>query len=290
MRKHLWLGLGVIAMAGCGGGGGSAFVDTRIMVFFSGNPEIDVFTATKNGNNPDNLSDDAIKTDEFPDVNQLTSRAVWGSSEGGGIAIVTDTIPSTGRVVLANTSINERFPRFSPDGTKIVFVSLRDGHPEVYIMDADGTDEVRLTDNVDGNTMPSFSPDGTQIVFISNRDGVSGGEIYIMDADGDNETRLTTNALSEDMPNFTTDGGQIVYKRGVGFGAELRRCSAVDSSGDTLIRSVGFEAYPSVGSDNRVYFNDSDGGTQQICRVEVNGSGFVQLTTSAGDKRGPKVN
>lgn len=60
---------------------------------------------------------------------------------------------------------------------KIVFVSTRDGSPEIYKMNYDGSNVVRLTNNSSGN--PDWSPDGTEIVFISDRSGAS--EIYRMD-------------------------------------------------------------------------------------------------------------
>ena len=67
---------------------------------------------------------------------------------------------------------------------KIVFATARDGNFEIYSMNADGTDQMNLTNFPsadDGH--PSWSPDGTQIAFDSNRDGNT--NIYIMNADGD---------------------------------------------------------------------------------------------------------
>lgn len=85
-------------------------------------------------------------------------------------------------------------PAWSPDGTKIAFHSNRDGPVEIYVMDADGSDPIRLTNSttIYANafaTDPAWSPDGTKIAFNSDRDGP--GEIYTMDADGSDPTRLT---------------------------------------------------------------------------------------------------
>ena len=60
----------------------------------------------------------------------------------------------------------DRAPAWSPDGTRIAFVSDRDGgFPELYLMNADGSGVTRLTNNafVDGN--PSWAPDGSRLVF-----------------------------------------------------------------------------------------------------------------------------
>jgi Tol biopolymer transport system component len=100
---------------------------------------------------------------------------------------------------LTNNPTGEADPRWSPDGTKIAFVRRRVGTPqcpsgafcsnEIYVMNANGTNQTRLTDSPAGDFSPIFSPDSTKIAFISHRDGNS--EIYVMNADGSNQTRLT---------------------------------------------------------------------------------------------------
>src|SRR5207247_2169605 len=88
---------------------------------------------------------------------------------------------------------------------KIVFVSDRDGgNLEIYVMNADGSNQTRLTNNPAVDREPAWSPDGTQIVFWSNRDGDR--EIYKMNADGSSQTRLTYNSASDRSPSWTSDG------------------------------------------------------------------------------------
>ena len=84
------------------------------------------------------------------------------------------------------------------DGSKIAFSSNRDGNLEIYVMDADGSNQTRLTDNSADNYVPSWSPDGSKIVFNSIGSGSSGSrDIYVMDSDGSNQTRLTDNYAQE---------------------------------------------------------------------------------------------
>jgi hypothetical protein len=74
--------------------------------------------------------------------------------------------------------------------TKIAFVSNRDGNFEIYVMNADGSKQKRLTNNPGFDGVPSWSPDGKEIAFASDRD--RNHEIYVMNADGSAQKRLTS--------------------------------------------------------------------------------------------------
>src|SRR5689334_24769738 len=64
-------------------------------------------------------------------------------------------------------------PVVSPDGTRIVFTSLRDGNFEIYTMSTDGSNVTRLTSTTAVDIGPAWSPDGSRIAFSTNRDGGS---------------------------------------------------------------------------------------------------------------------
>jgi dipeptidyl aminopeptidase/acylaminoacyl peptidase len=86
----------------------------------------------------------------------------------------------------------------------IAYTSDQDGDFEIWVMNADGSGQYKLTDNnaVDGSL--AWSPDGNQIAFITNRDG--NDEVYVMNADGSNVRRLTqTTDASESFPAWSPD-------------------------------------------------------------------------------------
>jgi len=92
---------------------------------------------------------------------------------------------------------------------KIIFSSNRDGDYEIYIMDPDGSNQEKLTDNTGADRWPVISPDGTSITFTTNRDGNS--EIYIMNIDGTDQVNLTNNLSKDGQPSFSPDGSKIVF-------------------------------------------------------------------------------
>jgi Tol biopolymer transport system component len=113
---------------------------------------------------------------------------------------------------------DERYPSYSPDGTKILFRGDLDrvdhsGDEELYLMNADGTGIVQLTDNAVFDSAPAFSPDGTRIAFESARD--SGDplalDVYVMNADGSDVRRLTADPAHDEGPIFSPDGTKIAF-------------------------------------------------------------------------------
>jgi Tol biopolymer transport system component len=95
------------------------------------------------------------------------------------------------QVQLTDNSAEDYWPSWSPDGSKILFVSNRDGNFEVYTMNADGTNPIRLTTSTQNEEDAKWSPDGSQIAYVSWLVGHM--EIYTMKADGSGQTRLTIN-------------------------------------------------------------------------------------------------
>jgi hypothetical protein len=100
-------------------------------------------------------------------------------------------------------------PSWSPDGTRLAFVSTRDGNSEIYVMNADGSGQTRLTNNTAGDISPVWSPNGSQIGFVSNRDG--NDEIYLMNPDGSNQTNLTQNPADDSSFSFSPDGSLLAF-------------------------------------------------------------------------------
>lgn len=83
-------------------------------------------------------------------------------------------------------------PAWSPDGTKIAFISNRGGPYDVFVMSSDGTGITQLTHDQATEGRPAWSPDGTRIAFESDKSG--NPQIYVMNADGAELVALTDNA------------------------------------------------------------------------------------------------
>lgn len=97
----------------------------------------------------------------------------------------------------------------SPVTSEIVFVSNYAGGSDLWKLDANCANPVRLTQFDVDTTAPAFSPDGKQIAFVSNQAGASQFEIYVMDADGSNVRRL----IAGFSPIFSPDGNWLAFSQ-----------------------------------------------------------------------------
>jgi TolB protein len=84
-----------------------------------------------------------------------------------------------------------------------VFYSNRGGEAQIYLMDADGANQVQLTSSTGPNWEPTVAIDGTRIVFTTERHNPgNGSEVYTMNMDGTGETRITTTATWNLEPSW----------------------------------------------------------------------------------------
>ncbi len=81
------------------------------------------------------------------------------------------TADGSTEVRLTHNSIMDIRPTVSPDGTRVAFVSTRDGNYEIYVMDIDGSNVRRITHSEERDDYPAWHPNGKQLVTVSERDG-----------------------------------------------------------------------------------------------------------------------
>jgi Tol biopolymer transport system component len=186
------------------------------------------------------------------------------NAEGSGVTNLTTSLADVA------TWFSQLDPKWSPDGTKIVY----DGDDGLYVMNADGSDQTRVASGQDA----SWSPDGSRIAFEG-----PGGAIWSVAPDGSGLTQLTSGPGFDGFPAYSPDGTKISYYRGEGGDRAIYVMNAggsdqtrvADFQADTMGRPVWSPDGSMLAFD--IYFMDQ---TWDIYAVNSDGSGLALL---AGD-------
>jgi Tol biopolymer transport system component len=211
--------------------------------------------------------------------------AFYTNRDDGDFEIYVMNPDGSDPINLTNTEGFDAQPAWSPDGTRIVFASGRNGDSEfppanedIYLMNADGSGLVRLTENQIPDSDPAWSPDGTQIAFVSRLE--VGYQIFIMNADGSSSRNFTNDTFDNLNPAWSPDGTQIAFASDREPNDPIHSTEIfvinVDGSGLTRLTSnTTFDDTPVWSPDGtKIAFNCD----AEICVMKADGSNLRDVT------------
>lgn len=212
---------------------------------------------------------------------------------------------------LTNTPGYDAEASYSPDGKRIVFCSLRDAYPknqrsakelkqlevdpayfgEIYLMNADGSEQKRLTERPGYDGSPFFTPDGQHIVWRHFTPDGSQADIYTMRLDGSCVRRLTDFDSMSRAPYFHPSGAYVIFASNkLGFSNfELYLVDAWGRHEPVRVTSTdGFDGLPVFSPDgNRLCWssNRNSQGVSQLYFAEWNHKAALEAITAAPESQ-----
>jgi dipeptidyl aminopeptidase/acylaminoacyl peptidase len=168
---------------------------------------------------------------------------------------------------------SEDHPRYSPDGTKIAFVSGRSGTQEIWVCSSDGSNPTRLT-AMGGPLVigPQWSPDGRRIAFFATTGAAGNYGVHVIPADGGQPVRLTQHGNDlEALPAWSRDGLWIYLATGRSGTLQIWKVPVQGGEPTQLTRNGGAEAAESP-----------DGGTVYYTKVPEMGPGLWSMPSDGG--------
>jgi Tol biopolymer transport system component len=176
-----------------------------------------------------------------------------------------------------------------PTTPMIAFQSKRAGKNEIYVINADGSDLIRLTDDLGDNRDPAWSPNGSQLIFVSHRTG--DGEVMLMSADGVHQASLVISDLGgrdRFSPVSSPDGNAVAFI--LKHDNDYKSLNIVDSRGSNPIRIKTYDG-DSCGMQDPAWSPDSsqlafinlevlNDCVQSVFIVNPDGSGLTNISNS----------
>ncbi|MDR1423300.1 MAG: Tol-Pal system beta propeller repeat protein TolB [Azoarcus sp.] len=174
-------------------------------------------------------------------------------------------------------------PAWSPDGTRLAYVSFEAKKPIVYVHTL-ATGQRKVLANFKGsNSAPAWAPDGKRLAVVLTKDGLS--QVYTINADGSGARRLVTSSGIDTEPAWSPDGQWIYFTSDRSGGPQIYRTSASGGGVERITFQNSYNVTPRPSADGKklVFVTRSDAGFQ-VAVMELASRQVTILTSSARDE------
>jgi TolB protein len=189
------------------------------------------------------------------------------------------------RPVKGGRNARNYLPAWSHDGTRLAFMSARgdEGNTEIYVANADGSAERRITNHPMADSTPTWAPSGNQLAFVSDRTGSP--QIYIVNVDGTELKRISTESYC-DRPTWSPAPlNEIAYTCRGGGGYQIMLFDFASGTSKPISDGIGSNESPAFSPNGRhIAFTSDRTGRPQIYTMHRDGTGLRQITRAGSNK------
>lgn len=174
-------------------------------------------------------------------------------------------------------------PRWSPDGSRLAYVSFESKKPVVYVQNLGTGGRTAVANFRGSNSSPAWSPDGRRLAVTLSREG--GSQIFVMNADGSGAQRVMTSGSIDTEAHFTPDGGALLFTSDRGGSAQIYRLNLANKAVERLTFEGSYNVSPRPFPDGKGFaFVRRDGGRYQIATQDYATKQVQVLTAGPGDE------
>jgi TolB protein len=174
-------------------------------------------------------------------------------------------------------------PSWSPDGTKLAYVSFEARKPVIYVHSIATGQRVPVANFKGSNSAPSWSPDGRQLAITLTRDGNS--QVYLINADGSNARRFTQSSGIDTEPVFSSDGQSVFFTSDRGGGPQIYRMGIGGGDAQRVTFKGDYNTTPRISPDGKTLaYISRRGGRFQVYTIDLASGQETLLTDTSKDE------
>ncbi|MFZ6750940.1 Tol-Pal system beta propeller repeat protein TolB [Undibacterium sp. Ren11W] len=140
-------------------------------------------------------------------------------------------------------------PAWSPDGTKVAYVSFEAKKPVVYVQNLITRERTVIANYKGSNSAPAWAPDGSKLAVSLSRDGLT--QIYTVNANGSGLQRLTSSSGIDTEPQFSADGQSIYFLSDRSGGPQIYRMSSAGGEAKRVTFGGTYNITPRISPDGK---------------------------------------
>ncbi|MDK2122517.1 Tol-Pal system beta propeller repeat protein TolB [Parachitinimonas caeni] len=195
---------------------------------------------------------------------------------------IADADGAGGQTILASRE-SIMSPAWSPDGSKLAYVSFEERKPIVYVQDLVTGSRRRAAAFKGSNSAPAWSPDGSKLAVVLTLNGLS--QIYSVNVDGGSPVRLSKSHGIDTEPNYSPDGQSIVFTSDRGGSPQVYLMPASGGDAQRLTFEGSYNVSPRFSPDGKsITFIRREGGRFNVASLDLATRQTMILTTTELDE------
>jgi TolB protein len=174
-------------------------------------------------------------------------------------------------------------PTWSPDGTRVAYVSFENKKPVVYVQDLAHSHRTMVANYKGSNSAPAWSPDGNKLAVALTLSGST--QIYLINSDGGGLQRLTNSSGIDTEPRFSPDGATIYFTSDRSGGPQIYKMSAAGGPAQRVTFKGDYNISPRISPDGKTlaYISRRD-GQFQLYTLDLTNSQELRLSETTRDE------